>query len=843
MKKSVFIIGAFFALVLGIGTGYLSSGRDISVAVSVADSMEGVEVRIDGELQGRTDAAGLLTVNLQVRSGEELKVQLSKQHYQSEERTLRLNEESLYSIEVESMDPEFISMSIDANVRYEDGKVAADVPIMVDGQELGRTNAQGLASIVVKGPYDSSVKIAAEGAIDFAERKILPEKAALAFTVSSGLAVEIIAVNQVAGVEIVADGRALGRTGESGQAAVSVPINPNGIDVQFNLPGAVISDWRISSTQMQSGQKLRHEIKVGLPGPITISVKAKLKDSDAAAAGYDVIIEGKRDGVTNSAGEFTTKTRPLVGKKIDIQVSRGTEGIGNGVVVVTPNRLNYAVGVEVVVPKIVRLEVQSKSGVPIPGVLVRRDGVVAGKTDKQGVVEAKVGKLNVVYKFTFHKSGYSFPANHLTVQPVDNQTVREVVFIDSLNRSPVLDMEVYYDGSRVALTEGIEVQVPIPKLGPHTLELRSSDERYPNKQNRVVTARENGEKITVYVLPKPLVFKIGFTWKSNGRSISNRQVRITGKGYIDQQKTKQDGRVEFANFSIVKDQEYEVELQLGQGSRKYQVTAHSYTNSYDFKVDLSSRVSIATLPGQEKSELHLYRTKADYVTKKTPLHSGTGTLSIPELTFGEYFIVAKGEATVEKKYTITKPVFEDTIDTADPYIRAVELEKAGKIDEAMDLYAQVSADNTNFHAAQKKLGFYYLHKDDYNNATQNFDNADGAIHGSDPYFYLAAAQANHRAGKYDRGIEFSMKAFTYRNLFQAKERLEKESHAVYIQTLCLHDRYGKFQHADTQLGSDDKIQILRSIKTKWDNYIYNYANFPRDAQVRLDQVKAWTVSL
>jgi tetratricopeptide (TPR) repeat protein len=852
MNRSVFFIGAFVALALGIGLGVLNSGREISITVQIADSMEGVEVRIDDELQGETDPAGRLTIKVKVGSGGKLKLVLSKSHYKSEETVLVLTEEFQYSVNNVTLDPENISMPIEVSARYEDGKIAADVPVFVDGRELGRTNVQGQVTIEVTGPYNGLARIVAEGAIDYAERKILPEKGALSFTISSGLPVEIVAINRVAGVEIVADGRVLGRTGENGIAAISVPINPNGVDVKFQMPGAIVNDWHISSAQMQSGQKLRHEIKVGFQSAVTLNVSAKLQDGNTAAMGYDVSIEGKRYGVTNGSGEFTAKYRPLVGQKIDIQVSRGKEGIGNGSIVAVPNKLDYKVSIEVFVPKVVRLEVQSKSGAPISEVLVRRDGIDVGKTDKQGIIEAKVGKLNVVYQFTFHKNGYSYPARQLTVQPVDNQTVREVIleslhfwatFIDSLNRSPVLDVEVYYDNNRVALTEGVEVQIPIAKIGLHTLELRSSDERYPKKQSRSVTVRENGDKITVYVLPNPITFDVGFAWKSNSKPIANRQVRITGKGFIDQQRTNSNGRVKFANFSILKDQEYGVELQLGQGSRKYQVTAHSYNNSFDFKVDLSSRVHIVTLPGQEQSELHLYRSKADYVTKKTPIHSGTGSLSISDLTFGEYFIVAKGEATVEKKYTITKPVFEDTINTDDPYIRAVEMAKAGKIDEAMDLYSQVNAENTHYHDAQKKLGFYYLQKDDYNNATKNFDEADGAIHGSDPYFYLAAAQANHRAGKYDRGIEFAMKAFTYRSLFQGKERLEKESHAVYIQTLCLHDKYENRQHADTQLSSDDKIQVLKNLRTKWDNYIYNYGKFPRDAQIRLDQVKAWTISL
>jgi tetratricopeptide (TPR) repeat protein len=852
MKKSVFIIGAFIALALGIGIGSLSSGREISIAIQVADSMEGVEVRIDNELLGKTDSAGHLTISLRAGSNGQLKVLLSKLHYTNKETALVLSEEIQYSINEVALDPQTISMPVEISVRYTDGNVAADVPVLVDGRELGRTDTQGLLSDEVTGAYDSLVRIAAEGAVDYADRKIVPEKTSLSFTVSSGLPVEIVAVNRVAGVEVIVDGRVLGRTGEKGIATISVPVNSNGVEVKFQMPGTVVSEWHISSAQMQSGKKIRHEIKVGLPHSVTINVSAKLQDSNAAAVGYDVIIEGKRSGVTNSSGEFTTKYRPLVGQKVDVQVSRGKEGIGNGAVVVAANKLEYKVGIEVAVPKIVRLEVQSESGMPISGVLVRRDGIDVGKTDKQGIFEAKVGKLNVVYQFTFHKSGYSYPDRQLTVQPVDNQTVREVVleslhfwatFIDKLNSAPVLDMEVYYGNNRVALTEGVELQIPIAKLGGHTLELRSSDERYPKKQDSSVEVTENGEKITVYVLPNPLTFDIGFTWESNGKPIANRQVKITGKGYIDQQKTKSDGRVEFANFSILKDQDYDVELQLGQGARKYQVTAHSYNNRFDFKVDLSSRVRITTLPGQEQSELTLYRSEADYYTKKTPLHSGAGTLNIPELAFGEYFIVAKGEAIVEKKYIITTPVFEDTLDTSDRYTLGVELETAGKEDEAMDLFAQVSADNTNYHNAQKKLGFYYLHEDDYNNATQNFDNADGVTHPSDPYFYLGAAQANHRAGKYDRGIEFAMKSFTFRSLFQKTARLENESHAVYIQTLCLHDRYGKFMHADTQLKYDDKIQILKNLKNKWENYIYNYAKFPRDAQVRLDQVKAWTVSL
>jgi hypothetical protein len=855
MKKSVFFIGSAVILVLSIGLGYITSGRDITIELRVSDPLGDVNVVIKDKTVGKTDSEGHWKGSVGIRNEKEIQVTLAKKFYEKFESSIPVTESSDYAIKREiKLQPMVVEMPVRVETRFSDGRPAADISILVNGQELGQSNSDGSLEFNLKEKFGSRVVITSQGSTTQEELVVKETLSAVAFTVSDGLPVEITSVNNVAGVEVVFEGQVVGKTNKEGKTSISIPVSANGASLQFRMPGTIISDWFITPVQMQANKKLQHQIKVAVAEDVSIKVQANLPEKGVPAIDYDVMIGGVRKGSTNISGESVVRLspRPLVGDRIDIQVVRGKEGLGNSSLSVIPGKLKYEVSVSVEVPKIVRLMVMSDSGSPINGVLVKRDGVNVGKTNEQGNVDAKVGKLDVVYRFTFHKKGFTFADGELVVQPASPLTEREVqleslnfwaTFVDSLSKEPVLDMEVYYDGSLVALTEGVSVKIPIAQLGRHSLELRSNEGRYPSKQERSVEIKENSEEITVYAWPKPFSFNIGFNWKSNGKPIKGRQVRIKGDGFIDQKKTGEDGRALFSSYSIVEGRDYSVELQLGQGIRTFSVNAKTYDNSISLLVDLSSKVRITTKAGQEDAQLKLYRSSADYFGKKAPLHSSSGTLLIEELPFGEYFLVAEGEATIEKKYVIADPTFQDEVDTQDPFVRAEKLEKENKINEAMDLYMQVADDNPKYHDAQKKLGFHFLHTDDFSQAVLFFDQADLATHRSDPYFYLAAAQANHRAQKYDRSIEFALKAFTYRNLFQSKHKQEMESHTVYLQTLSLHDQYGNRDHSDNQKSTDEKLQKLKQLKTKWENYLYNYSKFPRDAQVRLDQVKSWTVSL
>lgn len=597
---------------------------------------------------------------------------------------------------------------------------------------------------------------------------------------------------------------------------------------------------------------------------VNMGLRVKVKtEKGRPANGKQVLVDGDVYGSTDAMGTWSGSVSGRSGKEVEVRVEDQTQRVTLGSIA---QELSFAVKGDAIVEPLpppppppgggeeevvvapppppppksgFRITIKDDAGRPLSGVLVKRDGDKVGTSSKAGVVDGKFPQANVEYRFTFEKEGYYYTDRELPVSPQSDLTEREVIldplhflatFIDSLSRQTVSDIEVFFNGARLTTSTGGQDKVPIPKLGTHTFELRCSpDLPYISPQKRNVSVNQNAQEINIYVLPKPREFLLRFT--RSGRPVADKEVNISGSGYRDKGKTDKEGRIRFANYNIREGEEYKAELMEGGGKYAFTVRATGYSNPYDFEVKAECRLRVSTQSGQESASLSLYKDRRDYAQNKPPLNSGTGTLEAT-VAYGEYFLVAKGDgATVTRTVTANKPEVSVPVDVSDPFVKAEKLREEGKEDEAIEYYKQVAKDHPKYSEAMKRVGFYYNKKEDFNEAVRYFDEAIAAPHGSDPYLYLGAAQANHRVGRYDKGIDYARKAFTYRNLFAANEREAKRVQVEYTQALCMHDKHFK------QPG-ENKCAEAQKLLQSWDSFINNaQGQDTRDAGQRKSQVE------
>jgi len=607
------------------------------------------------------------------------------------------------------------------------------------------------------------------------------------------------------------------------------------------------------------------EPSLGEPGPemVHMGLRVGVKtEKDQPANGRQVVVDGDAFGYTDALGNWVGSVSGRAGNEVEVRVEDRTQRVVLGS---QGRELSFVVASPPAAPPPrekpdeelapvppppppppksgFRITIKDDAGRPLSGVLVKMDGGKAGTSSKAGVVDGKFPQANAEYRFTFEKEGYYFADRELPVSPQSDLTEREVIldplhflatFIDSLSRQTVFDIEVFYEGTRLLTTTGGQDKVAIPRLGTHSFELRCSpDLPYISPQQRQVNVNQNAQEINIYVLPKPRKFQLRFT--RSGRPVADKEVNISGSGYRDQGRTDKDGRIQFSNYNIREGEEYKVELVEGGGKSPFTVHATGYSNPYDFEVRAECRLRVSTQAGQESASLSLYRIKSDFVQNKPPLHTGTGALEAT-VAYGEYFLVAKGEGvTVTKPVTCNRPEVSVSLDLVDPFVKAEKLREEGKEDEAIEYYKQVAKDHPKYSEAMKRVGFYYNKKGEFSDAVRYFDEAIAAPHGSDPYLYLAAAQANHREKKYLTGIEYARKAFTYRNLFAANEREAKRVMVEYTQVLCRHD-----WHFDSNrsLASTEKCAEAQKLLQNWESFLSNAEGQNiRDAGQRKSQVE------
>lgn len=777
MKKSSVIIGAGIALVVGLIGGWLSRqpAQVTQVEISMQDGLAGVQVVVDGASKGETDSQGRLSFEVEKKAGAQVAVSLSKEGYPNLDTSFTVTQLDRQSLAL-SMPSGEINMELRVWVRDEKGAPAVQKKISVDGVPFGYTNASGKWEGSVRGRLGGGIEVEVEDAPGGQRVMLGREPRELSFTVVPAVAAEIDMVLQVR----VKD--------ENGEPAAQKKVSVDGVPMGYTDASG---KWE-GSVRGKPGAKLSVVVE-GILDRKTVLVGREPRELSFAI-------------VPPPVGEVKPPPPP------------------------PPEKLSF------------RITIKDDAGRPIPGVTVRRDGENVGISNKDGIVDGRFSKMNVEYRFSFEKEGYVYADGKLPVNPVSDFTEREVileplhlmaVFIDSLNKEPAIDIEVFYQGSLLLTTAGVQEKVPIPKVGAHTFELRSADPRYPSSQQRTVAVNRNGEEVTVYVLPKPIEFMLHFT--RDGRPVVDKEVNISGTGYRDKGRTDKDGQVRFSSYAIQQGQQYKITLTMGTGEYHYNLEATTYTNVYGLVVSLVSHVRITST--QETASLELYKSRKDFALKKPPLHSGTGSLEIASLDYGEYFLIARGEATIEEKIVISGPEFTRTVDTSDPYVRAEKLWSEGREEDAVELYKEVGKDHPKYSEAQKKVGFYYNRREEFNDAVPYFDNAIEAPHSADPYLYLAAAQANHRAGKYEKGMDYARKAFTYKNLFAKEEREAKRVQAEYTQALCLHDKHFKEPDPDKKCAEAQKVLIT------WDNFIANaQGQDVRDAPQRKSQVETEIIS-
>ena len=86
MSKLVVAIGAVVAFAAGWGIGFALRVPNVQITVSMDSPKEDVEVSVDGELRGTTDANGALEFDIRARISSPVSVVFSKENYEPTER-------------------------------------------------------------------------------------------------------------------------------------------------------------------------------------------------------------------------------------------------------------------------------------------------------------------------------------------------------------------------------------------------------------------------------------------------------------------------------------------------------------------------------------------------------------------------------------------------------------------------------------------------------------------------------------------------------------------------------------------------------------------------------------
>jgi hypothetical protein len=841
MRSNLVIYGAIAALVLGIAAGAIWQkmlGIPVMVSVTMPDEMAEVSIVSipDNEVRGITDSAGMASFEIRQGQGEPVMLRFTKADYEPVDRQFVV----VKGISTKVFDdirlrPKAITMNL--RVVAKDDKTGQPVVgknVIANGIAIGRTGQDGTWTGSVKGfRFTDEITVVLEGTAN-SERLQVTQKDTVSFSVKSGVSTVITVFNKLKDVQIYAGGQLLGTTDAEGRATVGVPVLVNDVVVSFRLTGAKIRNWTIPASTLQAADHLEHEIQAFPEKPIRLTLTTYLKDyPERVATGYEVKINGQKSGVTRSDGGFNSSLKDVrIGDALNVEVMSGNQGYGSQDFTILPTESMYSLKIPIVIPKIVQLVVKDARGRAVPGVSISRNGKKIGSTNSKGVLNARINKLNVEYQFTFNKTGYSYSRGQLAVRPTDVKTFREIVleplqfiasFLDERKRSPVFGIEVWYKKKLLLTTAGAPEAINIPKLGKHKFELKSSSQQYPKSQTVEINVKKSGEQVAIYVKPRNIEFRLEFVWDETNQPVRNRQVRIKGQGYIDQKHTDDKGKVVFSHKNIEAGTSYDVTLIVGQGTFDYKFEARNVVNTYKKKVKLCSNVSIEPTRREDGAVFELYRTRTDFAVGKKPLHKGTGRLDIPCLSYGEFFMVARGEdqnAKIEKTILINSPAFNEKVALDDPYAKCKELLDSGQRKSAMLSCEKVPPGHPRFADARKELVFFYLEQDKFSDAHKY---CQGAINDAtvNPYLFLGCAQASHQKIQFPECLAYADGARRYSSKFKPSDRLRNRTHSEYLKCLCQHDSYFTLAKNDESMSKQEKEQTLASLFSAWERFIDN----------------------
>lgn len=837
MRKRTVIIGAIGSLLVGLAVGMLGKGREFTLSIAVSYPESEVHVLLDGVQTGSVSAGASMSHPFRAGVGTQIACRLQAEYFEPKDTVLIVPEVGDIVMADIRLVPAQMELALSITVQEESEAPIPDALISLDGAPTGSSDGSGQWSDRVSRPYGTALGVSVAGIPDAqtVEFDGSPE-ATLVFKRPSGLPVVIKAAHGVSGVEVRAAGVRLGQTDDEGRLQTSVPFATAGVEVSFSLSGARIAPWTITPRQMAGRKALEHEIRVEpLERPQVIVTAVYGDNPEKPVAGYDVQINGKKAGITKSDGTFSGELRALVGERISVRVASGSEGVGRASTRIVAGQRDHAIRVVVRVPKIIRLTVVDDKTRPMQGVAVRLGADRVGTTDAKGMVDCPVPQLNAEYKLTLTKTGYLTSKKEpvkesggpAVIKPETVLTERRVemeplyfmaTFLDSLTGDPAMDIEVRKGSATLATTQGIPVRISIEKLGKQTLEMRSSEARYPTSQKRTVNVTENGQRMKVDVPPRPVTVELTFKWQSNDRPVRDMQVQFTGEGLgLPPRTTDKSGKVTFASHAIQVGKQYAAKLTVGAGAMSFSVVPSSYMFTKSIAVELVASLKVCAMEGQESAVFRLYDKKLDVVLGNPPMAEGKGCIEAGGLSYGEYFLVAQGEASIERLIVIDSPLYEDTWNTSDPFARAEKLRESGNLDQAAELYQQVEHDHPQYSDAQKQLGFYRLANKQFSEAYTAFENAIGVDgHAVDPYMYLAGAQSAHAVRDWDKCIGWSNEAFKYHSMFGSGEKQQKRTHALYVQSLCYHDRF--FDTNRPKGECSEERNRLRAAIAKWEQY-------------------------
>jgi hypothetical protein len=825
MNRTIIYAGAAVAFTVGLVVATVIRAPKVSVAVHVQQPISGVRVAVDGDFQGVTDDVGQLNFSVRASENSQLTLSFAADRYDTVTTTVTVWGDSL-RVPTVHLQPMQIDILISVSARHTSGEPLAGAAVLVNGEGRGFTDTTGLWEGMVAAPYGTSGRISVVGVPQEQAFEVVDTSLQFAFVKPAGVPVTISTRNQVAGIEVIRSGEVLGKTGDDGTANVTLPVGSVGVRLSFRLLGTTIADWVVPDTKLASTQQVEHTIDVHPVGDIQIDVSASMADDpQRPAVGYEVHINGDRVATTGADGRARTSlpgSSVLIGGRIGVIVQKGTEGVGRGRVVVEAEKGDYPVAVRIAILKIVRIRFVDEGGRPVPKVLVKMDGDVFARSAADGWAQGSVKKLDVEYRFTFEKDGYTI--SELVLRPTTTPTEREVrceslsflaTFVDSLTGSPIDDLEIWFQGARLFTTIGETEPVSIPRLGAHVFTLKSDDPRYPKSQDKTITVSAAGQDVRVKVASNPVTFKFRFQ-RPNGRGIPNREVRVRGVGYLDQKRTDDNGEATFSSYQIQQDDDYDVELNVGTVTHSYKVRATGYMINDTLDVSRKGELTIRAIEGAAV-KLELYPDMRSLKLKRGLIKAGSGTLVVQDLEFRDYALRAVGEATLEVVVTVDGPQVEFIIDTQDPYEKGRNLLAAGDTLGALEQFRDVRSDHNRYSDAQKELCFHHNQKGEFVDAERHCGNAMAdSQHRADPYLYLSCAQASHRVEKYDQGIECAQKAFTYWQMFAKAEKRQRRDQTLYLEALCFHDQY--FRGDPSGRDCQERKADIQKLLYKWESF-------------------------
>ncbi|NKB72664.1 MAG: hypothetical protein GKR89_36805 [Candidatus Latescibacteria bacterium] len=869
LKLKLVGVVAAAAIVIGVSIAFIKP--TFNIQIDMRSPLKGVQVRADdqdfGEIQG-----GTFEFELARKRNSQVQITLSKNGFKPYNTTLTLDEKTK---KLSGIELQIVPIKMDLQIEVKDqrgGPLPGHTVALRSGGEAlasGQTDDQGIWTATVAKGLGEEIEVVADGA---PARRVsvrrLSEPDTVSITVDIGVPVELTAANRIGGIEVYKEDQLLGQTDAQGKALLSLPTVPENVVLRFELPGknVRIDSLTISSAQIRAGRKLEHKIKVRPSGPITLDVKVAIEGSQTAVlTGYSLYINGRQKGNITAKGRSITLNDVLVGDVLNVKVAKDNERTGAARIRINPDKNNYIANIVLSVPKSIRLIVTTPAPgkEPLGNVLVKMGGE-GRKTDSNGRVEFKIGRLNQEYRFTFERPGYVFGKSYLSLTPkaaVTNETVFMeplhfiMSLIDSLGGNMVAGIDVVLGGRKLVQTVSIPEKIPISRLGKHQFEFRSTVPEYPTSQTRSVQVRSHGESITVSILPRAVELSLRFLNQATQRPLPDRMVDIRGPGFVERGKTGSRGEIVFKSYALQLQDTCQVVLNLGDGTHEFDMPIKGYVNQVEKQIELCSNIRITS---QSDAELKLYNNRAEYRNNPgRPVLSGTGEI-VSCKPYGTYFLVAQGQAKIEQTLNVNSFEFTHFVDTEDAYYKALAIIDTNEA-AAMDLLTQVQQklyDNNgneivnteNYADAQRRLAFYHADQGDYAQATVNFDSTIAKFHGGNPSLFLGAAQAHHRramakadTASWRKCIEYARDAYRYKNSYESDERLEQGAYALYIEALCRHDSYFQTQTANRGGQSGDVVDpniILGQIIKAWETYINNAPpGREQDAKTRLMQAQ------